>query len=459
MHRIALLVAVLHLACLAAAEPYRLKPGDFIKIRLVLGVEGLVPVGPSEMELEIPPGGEITVPYAGAIQASGRTAVALQDHIASTLRPRFPYSQCFVLLTKVRPTYFSIIGEVSEGGQFALPDKLTLREAIALAGGLSLRPERLQAAIFRDGKLRETFDLYNVGATDDSAGSLLIEPGDVISIQTLRQLRVWSSGLTRQPGTSMVETGTSITEFVSAIALPGQEDLREQIIVTLSRQGVEVLRSSLLQIETGRAPNFELKDGDFVSLALPETHRVWVFGSVENPGQKDVPVGSPITRAIANSGGLSTDASLRDVRVIRGDQTITVDLRSNVEGIPIEAGDLIVVSTNTRRVAVMGEVNTPGLFTMRDDDEMHLSDAIGMAGGLTKRGPANRLSIIRVLPDGDVSTISVDFSKYLKDGDPSANPVLVTGDIIFAGETPRIEFEKIVSAVLSAAGIANILRR
>lgn len=440
-------------------ESYRLKAGDTIKIRYVLGAEGIVPVGPTEMELEIPPGGTVTVPYAGETVAAGKTVDRIQSEIQTSLRKRFPRAECFVLLTKIRPAFFSVIGEVAKGGQFPLTDNLSLREAISLAGGPAQRPELLQALLFRDGKLVETFDLYNVAATEDPTGAKIVQPGDVISIQTLRQLRVWSSGLTRRPGMATVENGTTLRQFIAWSANPGETELREQIVVSVLRDGHEILQAALYDIETGKTAEFAIQDGDFISIAMPETHRVWVLGAVAEPGQKDLPVGSPVARAIAASGGTADGASLRNIRVIRGNEEIEVDLRNEPQGIAIEQGDLIIVSSNTRRVAVMGEVNSPGLYTMRDDDEMHLSDAIGLAGGLTPRGPANRLMIVRIQPNGEVAKIPVDFSKYLRGEDGSLNPILQSGDIVFAGETPRIEFDKVISALVTAVGIGNILRR
>ncbi|MCH8274418.1 MAG: SLBB domain-containing protein [Armatimonadetes bacterium] len=459
------------LSAFAWSDDYLLKEGDSVSVRYVLGAERLVATGPTEIDLEIPPGGTLTLPYVGAIQAAGVSVADLESLIGGKLRKRFPKAECFVILTRIRPAFFSIIGEVEEGGQYALPPNFTLREALALSGGPLRRPELLQASIFRDGRLHREFDLYNVSATDNPAGREVIRPGDVISIQTKRQIRVWTTGLSAAPGERTVEQGTGIRELVAETAAV-EDERREQIFVSVVRDGREVYRHSVFDIDASRAPSMELSDGDFITLAPLESVRVWVFGAVASPGQYDVPAGSNVLQALAMAGGVTQDGSLRNVRILRGAVELRIDLRNGAQvpeledadgdGVEqrwrTEAGDIIVVAENTRRVAVLGEVASPGVYFIQDEIDPTLSDVIGMAGGFTKRGPANRVAIIRVMPGGEVKRIPVDFSRYLKRGDEGFNPPIMPGDVVMVGETPRIEISAVVNALIGLFGLRTLIR-
>ncbi|GMV37978.1 MAG: hypothetical protein AMXMBFR61_24860 [Fimbriimonadales bacterium] len=464
MKYVCALATLLCIACglgWADGDAYRLRVGDSLTVRYLFCPEGQEQKDPPEMRLTIPPGGVLTLPHVGQVQAEGRPVLEVQNDVGERLRRLFPLGQCTILLTGIRPSYYSIIGEVKQGGQFELPPGLTLREAVAQAGGTLRRPELLLASVYREGRLYKEFDLFSIGTGDDAVARELIQPGDVVSIQTKRQVRVWLSGQFQQPGERAVEQGTTLRQALADM-VPAKSDRPERLVVTVTRHGAEVLRTTLYDVQTGRTPEFPVQDGDFVAMAPEETNRVWVFGPVEQPGQYDLPVGSTLVQALSVAGGAKPEASLRDIRILRGKETLRADLRDprQMEQAPLTMveGDIVVVRENTRRFAVVGEVRQPGLFVMRDDTETRLSDALALAGGLTKRGPAGRITLIRVSSDGTVSRIPVDFSKYLKSADASSNPLIVAGDIVVAGETPRIELADVAGAVLGVVGLWGLVR-
>lgn len=457
----ALIICAWLLLTVLALGSYRVKQGDTLTVKYILGAENVTSTMSGEFVLQVPPGGMMTLPYVGEIRAAGRTVMEVQEEVTSKLRKRFPLAESFVLISKIYEEFFSVIGEVEKGGQMPLQPDMTLREAVASAGALTKRPELLRAILFREGKVYKEFDLYDISAQDDSAGAEKLRPGDVISIQTKRQFRIWTSGMTAKPGSVTYEQGTTLQQIIAEIAKSGNEK-REQIWVSVIRGGSVVKRANLFDLDSGREPVFMLEDGDFVSISPEETYRVWVFGEVSHPGQYDLPAGSNILQAISASGGARSGSSLRNVRVMRGRNTQLHNLyafQDKPDEVPKnEPGDIIIVSENVRKVAVFGEVNRPGVFTMNDTADTKLSDAIGYAGGLTKRGPANRISIIRLNENNEAIMIPVDFSKYLNHADANFNPIIKEGDIVMVGETPRIEFRDVMNALIAIFGFRNIVR-
>lgn len=463
--------------CVAVAQNespgYRLKPGDVVRVRYLLRAGALnepnaIVVGDNlDLRLEVPPTGDLVLPYVGAIAAVGRTVEAVEGEVSARLRERFRLAEAFVVLESVRRETFSIIGEVSRGGQFELIPGTTLRQALALGGETTRRPELLRAALFRQGKPRLEFDLYEVQAADNAFGDEVLQPGDVISIQTKRQMRVWASGLTRVPGEMAVEQGTTLRQLVANVSVPqvSLDDLHaeESVEVTLQRSGRTLLRATLRDVRAGASRDIELQDGDYVSIAPEETDRVWVFGAVGRPGQYNVPKGSNVLQAIAAAAGADPTATLKIVEVLRGQQVQPLDISATSPSpddkrFLVEEGDIIYVRPNARRVVVLGEVNSPGLHMLPDDMQPRISDALALAGGLTRRGPATRVSIVRVQPNGEVVRIPVDFSRYLKNAEADFNPELLPGDVVMVGETPRVDIQTIISLTLGLLGIRNFLR-
>lgn len=450
------------------APDYQLKEGDILRIRYALRV-GAVGATPDTLELrvEVPPGGMLTLPYAGAVQAAGRTVSEVEAELTAKLRRRFKLAEGFVVLEAIRKETFSIIGEVTRGGQYELVPGTTLRQALSLGGETTRRPELLRAVVFRNGKPSIEFDLFDVQATDNPAGDLKIEAGDVISIQTKRQIRVWASGLTRAPGEVTVEEGTTLRQLVATVGLPqvSASDLyaEERVQVSILRNGQQVFLRNLRDVRAGDYRDLPLQDGDYISIAAEPTQRVWVFGAVARPGQYDLPPSSTALQAIAAASGATSTATLSIVEVLRGDEVVALDLSATSpkpedKRFALREGDIVYVRPNTRRIAVLGEVNRPGLHVIEDNMDPHVSDAIALAGGLTKRGPATRVSILRVQPNGEVERIPVDFSQYLNRGKEEFNPPIQPGDVVMVGETNRIEVQAIVNLALGLLGIRNLLR-
>lgn len=457
------------------SEVYRLREGDLLSITYkfpdhVLPTIPIKSPNSDEMpiQLTIPPGGVITLPFIGEVVAAGRTVKDVQEDATSKLIKRYRYAEVLITLSSLQPRFYSIIGEVRRGGQYPLPPGLTLREAIASAEGFPQRPERLFASIFRGGKLHKEFDLYNVGVSDDPAGAEKIEAGDVISVQTKRQLRVWVAGLAVAPGERNIETGRTLRQLVAqAAVLPGEgvegTQRREEVIVSLSRNGKEILRSSLFDVDSGRASDLELQDGDFITISPREKMRVWVVGKVPRTGQYDLPVGATVLQALAVSGGPDALGTYKDVLLLRQGITRTLDVSRTSptpedKTLTLEAGDILFVGANTRRIAILGEVRVPGVHYLTDDLQPRVSDALGLAGGLTRRGPATRVAILRMDANGNVERIPVNFSLFLNKGDESANPFVLPGDVVMVGETNRIEIQDIINATLGLLGLRNLVR-
>ncbi len=81
-------------------------------------------------------GGNITVPYAGAIRAKGRTVVEVQKAIVDALQNRALDPQAVVAVVEQRASSISVLGEVGSPSRFPVtPNGERLLDVIARAGG------------------------------------------------------------------------------------------------------------------------------------------------------------------------------------------------------------------------------------------------------------------------------------------------------------------------------------
>lgn len=118
------------------------RPGNFVQL-------------PSQ---QIDRGGNVTVPFGGAIRAAGRTAAELEAAIAARLSRRALDPQAVVTLVERRSSIVSVIGDVGQSLRFALdPGGERLLGAIARAGGTRFPPHETLVTLQRAGRVERAF--------------------------------------------------------------------------------------------------------------------------------------------------------------------------------------------------------------------------------------------------------------------------------------------------------------
>ncbi len=220
-----------------------------------------------------------------------------------------------------------------------------------------------------------------------------------------------------------------------------------------------------------------------VTLLSPRPFNVSVSGEVNRPGSYTLSftggVGDPpgiqypsVTQAIQQAGGVTLSADLRNVQVRRRQQfgsgaVITVNLWEFVQtGNPrqnllLRDGDTVFVPILTNlnlaearqiatsslasdpeeplTIAVVGEVNRPGTYTIvggntgTDGRTLGLptiSRAIQRAGGIKPMADIRQISVRRVTKTGAEYTIPVNLWQLLQRGDFKQDTVLQEGDTI-----------------------------
>jgi polysaccharide export outer membrane protein len=151
----------------AFEAPYTLGAGDRVRV-VVFGQDGL------SNSYAVDGAGKITMPLIGAVAARGKTTSELSAAIVSRLKAGYVREpHVAVEVESFRP--FFILGEVTNAGQYAYVNGLTVQSAVAIAGGFSPRALKTGARVSRivDGK--------TVSATVPVTYPL--RPGDTITIE------------------------------------------------------------------------------------------------------------------------------------------------------------------------------------------------------------------------------------------------------------------------------------
>ena len=178
-------------------------------------------------------------------------------------------------------------------------------------------------------------------------------------------------------------------------------------------------------------------------LTLSETRQVnvYVTGQVTSPGSYSLTSLSSAFDALYQSGGPTEVGTFREIKVIRNNKVVsTFDLypfltEGTLQGaIRVQDNDRITVGYYKKRVELIGNVKTPGLFEPKEGET--LSDIIGYAGGFTDVAYRGRVKVYRITPS-ERRILDVSSDKF-------DTFVLETGDEIEV-ETVLDRFENIVT--------------
>lgn len=151
---------------LSGADTYRLSAGDRVLIT-VFGHEDL------SGEFEINGADVISMPLISDVKAAGLTVNELEAAIVDALKPNYLRNPIVsVEVVNFRPFY--IIGEVVNPGSYPYTNRMTVINAVAVAGGFTYRAKKSKLIIRRDDG-NETSEI-------DVDLDTIVLPGDVIEV-------------------------------------------------------------------------------------------------------------------------------------------------------------------------------------------------------------------------------------------------------------------------------------
>jgi polysaccharide export outer membrane protein len=154
---------------LGSAQPdgYRLAPGDELSINVFDNddISG---------DYQVDGGGTISFPLLGKVQAAGRTVEQLTTELTAALDKDYLVSpKVSVEVLNFRPIF--VIGQVNAPGSYPFSSGMTVRHAVALAGGYTRRASTSSMTVIRQDTSGATIE---VEVYEDTQ----ILPGDTVEI-------------------------------------------------------------------------------------------------------------------------------------------------------------------------------------------------------------------------------------------------------------------------------------
>jgi polysaccharide biosynthesis/export protein len=157
----------------------------------VIGAEDVITVDvwkEPDMSKTIPvrPDGMISLPLIGEVKAAGYTPVQLQDVLAETMKKYVSEPQVTVVVEKIGSLNFNIVGEVNHPGYFPLTRRMTVLDAIAMAGGFKDFAKTKKVYVLRTAangsEERLPFNYKEVIKGQDMQQNIELQPRDTIVV-------------------------------------------------------------------------------------------------------------------------------------------------------------------------------------------------------------------------------------------------------------------------------------
>lgn len=464
------------LSSVIIANEYRVQMGDVIKISL-----------PGEVSLSSPfkvdRQGRIVLPEVGMVSVSGLTESEMEEKVSDRLVTIFRDLSNLQVYVDKKQIIISVLGYVSQPGEFTLPANSTIQMALHSAGGL------------RTGAQLDRMQLVRRNSTQTFNYKEYLDSGDRSKLPQLASLDTLF--IPASPMTGNVEVDFDPSKIADAgdaaedqkamkvfgeVNRPGSFSYKEEInlIDLLMRAGGVTRYAGVEQIRViteGEPTLFNLKryldTGDTkllpavvagATIFVPRQEEeiktggnmVYIMGEVAKPGAYEGKKDATFMDILANAGGPTRFAESRQIRIIKGDgKVIRFDLAGYTEGLidaqppVITAGDAIFVPEKTdmnekswlkvspdRAVRIIGEIVRPGRIEW--SEEMSLLDLLAHVGGPTSTADTSSIEIIATMLDGSNKAETFDLDAFIKKGGNDKElPVIRAGATIRVHDLPQ----------------------
>ncbi len=445
----------------SAAAPYCLQAGDVLQITVAGHVDLTFD---SRNPIEIRPDGKFSYPYAGEVIAEGQTVREITATLTEALGNQLRHPDVTVNVIRYRPHQIYVLGEVEKPGAYGLPkdESVGVREAIALAEGLTANASRETATLFRVGEAPQPIDLSKVLAGDSGSKAVVLRPRDTLVIG--RRNLVSVVGEVENPGSYQLPDQGRISD---ALAMAGgflqdpetggtRANKTQALLIKPDQTTVPV---DLAGILSGQHPEADMRMGTGDTLLVLEaTNQVSVLGEVGQPGSYYLSKKEKLSAVLAMARGVTEAADLQQIRIIslNGEQcTVNYEplLQEGTGGPDVlcAPGDTVIVPTNRKRVAVFGAVARPGVYTIEAGDT--ILDLISKAGGVVpeKSAPQHTLVMHKTSPDAQPEPVNL---QKIMEGRVSPEELTIQDDdIIFVPESKEIHWQDWTSILSSVTNL------
>ncbi len=422
---------------LPVPEDYQLGPGD----EIVISLWGDAQIRSAYL---INKNGELFIDKIGLVNLSGMNISQSKAHLQkkfervySTLQSPDPTTFFDLSLGRLKSINVTFLGESEMPGIHAVHPFSTITTALIQTGGVKTTGSLRDVQIIRNGKVVAKLDLYEFLIHGVTQSDIRIHDKDVIFIP-LRKSTITLEGSVNRPGiyeSKLKETLQDIIMFAGGFVYNAQSKIQIKRTIPIKDRTDDDNALEIKYIPISDCGSFVAVDGDIVTAheIFQESRFVHVLGQVKSPGKYAFEDSMRVLDLLKLAGGLYDESFWKTIHTIRAElirpqsdseypKIFEIDLRKlkdgiNSENICLQNWDVLLIRSNSKyqspkKVTVTGEVNVPGIYTIREENET-LANLIKRTGGFTNFAFVEGVKMYRdgnqvVLRDYDISVLDGD---------------------------------------------------
>ena len=214
------------------------------------------------------PGGKISFPLVGDVQAAGLTAEELAAQITRRLRKKIRTPVVSVSLREINSYRIYMLGGVGRAGVYASKSEVTLLQALALAGGVAPGADLTLAYVAR-GSERLDADFRKLIMQGDLSQNILLKPEDVVVLPVNPRNAVFIMGEVRNTGAFPLNRESQLTILKALAGAGGFSDFAKPsrtIIIREEKTGKRIIPVDVDEIIANpqEAKDILLQPGDVI---------------------------------------------------------------------------------------------------------------------------------------------------------------------------------------------------
>lgn len=435
---------------LPAGPDYVVGPGDSLAIDLWGGVS-------QRLLRTVDREGRLSLPEVGPVLVAGKSMADVQESVQKTLRTQFRDVSADVSLSRLRTIRVYVVGDVAHPGAYDISSLSTPLNALFAAGGPTSQGSLRELKHNRGDQTVQDVDVYDLLLRGVKSDIERLENGDTVLVPPMGP-EVTVEGMVRRPAIYELRDEKSLSDVLTlAGGLLPTATLRHIEVQRVVAHEKKTMLSLDIPLDADSASvstqlnTFQIQDGDKIRIfpiAPYNQDTLYLEGHVLRPGRYSYHSGMRVTDLISSYKDLLPEPATQYAEIIRLN---TPDYRPTVESFnladalshPGSAPLLEPLDTvqifgrfdfeNPPTVSVLGDVRVPG--TYRTSGQIHLSDAIHMAGGLAPDAETEDAQVFHYLPNGELTISSVKLSGAIA-GNPADNIVLDSRDRILIHSNP-----------------------
>jgi len=435
---------------LPVGPDYVVGPGDGVSVDLWGGVS-------RRFYRVVDREGRLSLPEVGPVLVAGKSLAEVQEAVQKTLRTQFRDVSADVSLSRLRAIRVYVVGDVVRPGAYDIGSLSTPLNALFAAGGPTGRGSLRILRHYRGNDLVQDVDVYDLLLHGIKGDMQRLENGDTVMVPPLGA-EITIEGMVRRPAVYEEKDEKTLADAIALAGglLPSATLRHIEVQRTVAHEKQTMLTVDVPQnVSQNATPDnppdevakvlesFKIQDGDKIRIfpIAPYTQdAVYLEGHVLRPGKYSFKKGMRVTDLIGSYKDLLPEPALQYGEIIRlslPDYRPTVQRFSVADALadPLKAPVLQTLDTvqvfgrydfeNPPNVSVWGDVRAPG--TYRTSGDIHLSDAIHLAGGLAADAATGDAQVFRYMPDSTLKIFNVKLSGAL-DGSPGEDIVLSSRD-------------------------------